>query len=79
MKLIIHGQQAFGKAVLESLLERGEDVLPAMDVVAAGQHEPTRHQAGNALDACCARWAAKQKLQNMVEGVKLVRKEVSAA
>ena len=26
MKLIIHGQQAFGKAVLESLLERGEDV-----------------------------------------------------
>ena len=26
-----------------------------------------------------ARWAAKQKLQNMVEGVKLVRKEVSAA
>ena len=26
MKLIVHGQQAFGKAVLESLLERGEDV-----------------------------------------------------
>ena len=26
-----------------------------------------------------ARWAAKQKLQNMVEGVELVRKEVSAA
>ena len=26
MKLIVHGQQAFGKAVLEALLERGEDV-----------------------------------------------------
>jgi methionyl-tRNA formyltransferase len=26
MKLIVHGQQAFGKAVLEALLDRGEDV-----------------------------------------------------
>ena len=26
MKLIVHGQQAFGKSVLEALLERGEDV-----------------------------------------------------
>ena len=27
MKLIVHGQQAFGKSVLEALLERGEDVV----------------------------------------------------
>jgi len=27
MKLIVHGQQAFGKSVLEALLERGEEVL----------------------------------------------------
>ncbi len=27
MRLIVHGQQAFGKAVLERLLERGEDVV----------------------------------------------------
>ena len=26
MRLVVHGQQAFGKAVLEKLLERGEDV-----------------------------------------------------
>ena len=25
MRLIVHGQQAFGKAVLEAILERGED------------------------------------------------------
>jgi methionyl-tRNA formyltransferase len=27
MKLIVHGQQAFGKSVLEALLERGEDIV----------------------------------------------------
>ena len=27
MKIVVHGQQAFGKAVLERLLERGEDVV----------------------------------------------------
>ena len=27
MRLIVHGQQAFGKSVLEALLERGEDVV----------------------------------------------------
>ena len=27
MKLIVHGQQAFGKSVLETLLERGEEVV----------------------------------------------------
>ena len=27
MKLVIHGQQAFGKSVLEKLLERGDDVV----------------------------------------------------
>jgi len=27
MRIVVHGQQAFGKAVLEKLLERGEDVV----------------------------------------------------
>ena len=27
MRLVIHGQQAFGKAVLEKLLERGDNVV----------------------------------------------------
>jgi len=27
MRLVVHGQQAFGKAVLEKLLERGEDIV----------------------------------------------------
>ena len=27
MRIVVHGQQAFGKAVLEALLERGENVV----------------------------------------------------
>ena len=27
MRIVVHGQQAFGQAVLEKLLERGEDVV----------------------------------------------------
>ena len=27
MRIVVHGQQDFGKAVLERLLERGEDVV----------------------------------------------------
>ena len=27
MRIVLHGQQAFGQAVLERLLERGEDVV----------------------------------------------------
>ena len=29
MRIVVHGQQSFGKAVLEALLERGEDVIAA--------------------------------------------------
>jgi methionyl-tRNA formyltransferase len=29
MRIVVHGQQAFGKAVLEALLKRGEDVIAA--------------------------------------------------
>src|SRR5882762_3267810 len=28
MRIVVHGQQAFGKAVLEALLKRGENVVP---------------------------------------------------
>ena len=27
MRIVVHGQQAFGKSVQEALLERGEDVV----------------------------------------------------
>ena len=27
MRIVVHGQQAFGKAVLEALRKRGEDVV----------------------------------------------------
>ena len=27
MRIVVHGQQAFGKAVLEALLEHGEEVV----------------------------------------------------
>ena len=27
MRIVVHGQQAFGKAVLEALRKRGEDVI----------------------------------------------------
>ena len=27
MRIVVHGQQAFGQAVLERLLERGEDIV----------------------------------------------------
>ena len=27
MRIVVHGQQAFGKAVLEALLKRGDDVI----------------------------------------------------
>ena len=27
MRIVVHGRQAFGKAVLEALLERGDDVV----------------------------------------------------
>ena len=27
MRIVVHGQQAFGKAVLEKLLERGENIV----------------------------------------------------
>src|SRR5499425_1228581 len=29
MRIVVHGQQAFGKAVLEALIKRGEDVIAA--------------------------------------------------
>ena len=30
MRIVVHGQQAFGKAVLEALLKRGEMSSPSM-------------------------------------------------
>ena len=50
MRLIVHGQQAFGKAVLEGLLSRSEDVVAvycAPDVV-GGRPDPLKQYAAEA-------------------------------
>ena len=39
MRIVVHGQQAFGKAVLEALLERGDNVVA---VYAAPEKEGAR-------------------------------------
>ena len=31
MRIVVHGQQAFGKAALEALLKRGENVVAVCD------------------------------------------------
>ena len=41
MRIVVHGQQAFGKAVLEALLERKENVI-AVYVEATAQETETR-------------------------------------
>ena len=37
MRIIVNGQQAFGKAVLEALLDRGDEVVAVFDHADAGQ------------------------------------------
>src|SRR6266853_523073 len=58
MRIVVHGQQAFGKAVLEALLKRGDDVVavyaapekpgqgadPVSPLAAAKVPRPERHQ-----------------------------------
>ena len=47
MKLIVHGQQAFGRAVLEGLLSRSEDVIAVYCApdMAAGRPDPLKQYA----------------------------------
>jgi methionyl-tRNA formyltransferase len=55
MRLIVHGQQAFGKAVLEGLLSRSEDVIAvycAPDVV-GGRPDPLKQSAAEAGITVC--------------------------
>ena len=40
MRIIVHGQQAFGKSVLEALLDRGEDVVGVYCAPAAEGRAP---------------------------------------
>jgi methionyl-tRNA formyltransferase len=48
MRIVVHGQQAFGKAVLEALLERGEDVVAVYAPPEAGRPDPLAAAAENA-------------------------------
>jgi methionyl-tRNA formyltransferase len=48
MRIVVHGQQAFGKSVLEALLERGEDVIAvycAPDPKQGGRLDPLKEAA----------------------------------
>jgi methionyl-tRNA formyltransferase len=48
MRIVVHGQQAFGKSVLEALLERGEDVVAvycAPDPKQGGRLDPLKEAA----------------------------------
>jgi len=48
MRIVVHGQQAFGKAVLEALLERGEDVVAVYAPPESGRPDPLAQAAGSA-------------------------------
>ena len=50
MRLIVHGQQAFGKAVLEGLLARSEDVVAVYCApnVVGGRQDPLKQYAAEA-------------------------------
>src|SRR5215475_7125399 len=48
MRIVVHGQQAFGKSVLEALLERGEDIIAvycAPDPPQGGRVDPLKEAA----------------------------------
>src|SRR6185503_14481755 len=48
MRIVVHGQQAFGKSVLEALLERGENVVGvycAPDPAQGGRIDPLKEAA----------------------------------
>jgi len=48
MRIVVHGQQAFGKSVLEALLERGENVIAvycAPDPKQGGRPDPLKEAA----------------------------------
>jgi len=48
MRIVVHGQQAFGKSVLEALLERGENVIAAYcapDPKQGGRPDPLKEAA----------------------------------
>ena len=59
MRIVVHGQQAFGKSVLEALLERGEDVIAvycAPDPKQGGRLDPLKEAAlARHLVATCRR------------------------
>ena len=49
MRIVVHGQQAFGKAVLEALLERGDDVVAVYAAPEGARPDPlaeAAHAAG---------------------------------
>ncbi|NLE21698.1 MAG: methionyl-tRNA formyltransferase [Actinobacteria bacterium] len=48
MRIVLHGQQAFGKAVLEALLERGEDVVAVYAPPEGGREDPLAQAARDA-------------------------------
>ena len=48
MRLIVHGQQAFGQSVLEKLIERGEDIVGVYVAPDKGKPDPLKVAAEEA-------------------------------
>ena len=46
MRIVVHGQQAFGKAVLEALLERGDDVVAVYAPPEGSRPDPLSRSRG---------------------------------
>ena len=53
MRIVVHGQQAFGKAVLERLLERGEAIDLLLDASGEQRLEAPRHVTRNTHGTGC--------------------------
>ena len=50
MRIIVHGQQAFGEAVLKALIERGEDELYSNSYLLQDLYDYARRvESGSAL------------------------------
>ena len=45
MRIVVHGQQAFGKAVLEAMLERGDDVVAVYAALEGARPDPLAEAA----------------------------------
>ena len=66
MRIVVHGQQAFGKAVLEALLQRGENVI----AVYVAPEKPGQKADPLKEAALAAPWRAHRR--NLAQGAQVL-------